>query len=76
MLRRTARRDRLVGLFIAGVVLLNPPLLNLFGGTLFGWPVLYLYLFVVWLLLIAGLAFVIERSGGPPDSRSDGGAKG
>ena len=67
MLRRTARRDRLVGLFVAGALLLNPPILNLFGGTFFGWPVLYLYLFAVWGLLIAGVAFAIERGAAPPD---------
>lgn len=66
MLRRAARRDRLVGLFIAGAVLLNPPILNLFGGTMFGWPALYLYLFAVWALLIAGVAFVVERGGAAP----------
>jgi hypothetical protein len=56
MLRRTAKRDRLVGLFIAGAVLLNPPILNLVGGTLFGWPALYLYLF-------AATALIVERGG-------------
>jgi hypothetical protein len=73
MLRRTARRDRLIGLFIAGAVLLNPPILNLFGGTLGGWPVLYVYLFIIWALLIAGVAIVMrgrteadERRGEPP----------
>ncbi|MEO8756622.1 MAG: hypothetical protein ABI398_02555 [Devosia sp.] len=72
MLRRAARRDRLVGLFIAGVVLLNPPVLNLFGGTLLGWPALYIYLFAVWLLLIVGMAFVVERGGSPSDDRKSG----
>lgn len=67
MLRRAARRDRLIGLFVAGVVLLNPPILDLFGGTIDGWPVLYIYLFVVWALLIAGVAFVVERGASPPD---------
>ncbi|MGB3899239.1 MAG: hypothetical protein WA973_11855 [Mesorhizobium sp.] len=61
MLRRTAKRDRLVGLFIAGAVLLNPPILNLVGGTLFGWPALYLYLFSVWAALIAATALIVER---------------
>jgi hypothetical protein len=70
MLRRTARRDRLVGLFVGGAVLLNPPILNLFGGTVFGWPALYLYLFAVWALLIAGAAFVVERGAAPPDKRN------
>ena len=49
-------------------MLFNPPMLNLFGGTLFGWPALYLYLFVAWALLIAGVALVSERGGGPPTS--------
>jgi len=65
------RRDRLVGLFVAGVVAFNPPLLNLFHGTVFGWPALYLYIFGVWALLIAGLALVLERRREP--HRSDGG---
>jgi hypothetical protein len=71
MLRRTARRDRLVGLFIAGGVLLNPPILNLFGGTLSGWPVLYLYLFIVWALLIALIAFVMRRSAEPDERHGE-----
>ena len=66
MLRRTARRDRLVGLFVAGALLLNPPILNLFGGTVFGWPVLYLYLFAVWALFIAAIAFIVQASATPP----------
>jgi hypothetical protein len=59
----------MVGLFVAGVVLLDPPILNLVGGTLFGWPTLYLYLFAVWLLLIVGVALVGVRSGGQPGAR-------
>ena len=34
MLRRTVRRDRMLGLFVLGVVLFNPPVLNLVGGTI------------------------------------------
>jgi len=58
MLRRKARRDRLVGLFFAGVVLLDPPLLNLVNGALLGWPAPYVYLFGVWAFLIVGVALV------------------
>lgn len=68
MLRRTVRRDRLVGLFILGVLLFNPPVLNLFGGTVFGWPVRLVYIFVAWAVIIAGIAFVIERTA-PADER-------
>jgi hypothetical protein len=64
------RRDRLIGLFVAGVVLLNPPVLDLFGGGfVFGVPSLYVYFFAVWALLILGLALVLER----PSSRSSDG---
>ena len=57
------RRDRLIGLFLLALLLLNPPLLLLFGrgGTLFGVPLLYLYLFVVWLAIIAAVAWIAER---------------
>jgi hypothetical protein len=63
MFRRTIKRDRLVGLFIAAFVLFNPPILNLVGGTLFGWPALYLYLFGIWATLIAATALIVERGG-------------
>ncbi len=42
------------------MVLFNPPILNLFGGTVFGWPALYLYLFAAWGLIIAAVAVVVE----------------
>lgn len=71
MLRRVVRRDRLIGLFIAGAVLFNPPILNLVGGSAFGWPALYVYLFAAWALIIAGVALVVERSSGPPESPRD-----
>jgi len=59
----TRRRDRLVGLFLLAVVLLNPPLLMLFSGrgTVFGLPLLYVYVFVAWLLIIAAVAWIAER---------------
>jgi len=57
------RRDRLIGLFLLALALLNPPLLMLFGGgaTVFGLPLLYLYIFVTWLLIIAAVAWIAER---------------
>jgi hypothetical protein len=70
------RRDKLVGLFVAGAVLLNPPVLTLVGGsTIAGWPTLFIYVFVVWALVIAALAIAIERHRGPPEPPdSQGGA--
>ena len=57
------RRDRLIGLFLLALVVLNPPLLMLFGGgdTVFGLPLLYLYIFVAWLLIIGAVAWIAER---------------
>jgi hypothetical protein len=69
MLRGTAKRDRMIGLFAAGLVVLNPPILNLISGTVFGWPALYLYLFAVWMLLIIGVALVSEHGGDHPEDR-------
>jgi hypothetical protein len=56
---------RLVGLFLVCALLFNYPLLALFdrAATAFGIPVLYVYMFGAWALLIALLALVIERKG-------------
>ncbi len=64
MARRTKRAERLLALFIIGVLLLNFPILRQFSqdGLLFGVPILYLYIFVVWLLLIIVTAYTIYRS--------------
>jgi hypothetical protein len=70
VLRRTARRDRLIGLFVLGVVLFNPPILNLVGGTIGGWPALFVYLFGAWVLLIFGIAVVMARGAGAPGDDS------
>ena len=55
--------QRLIALFIFGCLLFNFPILALFNvpGTLFGVPVLYAYLFIAWALLIALMAWVVER---------------
>jgi hypothetical protein len=67
---RPPRGDRLIALFLLALVLFNPPLLQAFGapGFLFGWPALMLYIFGVWLAVIALLALAVERQ--PPDERS------
>ncbi|MCP1674755.1 putative membrane-anchored protein [Natronocella acetinitrilica] len=48
------RNERLVALFLVGAVLLNYPLLSLFAtdGMVFGLPVLVVYLFVIWAVII------------------------
>lgn len=56
--------QRLVAIVLLGCVLFNYPVLSLFSkpGALFGIPLLYLYIFVVWAVLIGLIAWVIERS--------------
>jgi len=60
---RPPRGDRLIALFLLGLVLFNPPLLRAFGapGSLSGWPALLLYIFGAWLAVIALLALAVER---------------
>jgi hypothetical protein len=64
MSQRPGTGERLLALFALGVVLFNFPLLALFDRavTVLGIPVLYVYIFCAWALLIALLALVIERS--------------
>jgi hypothetical protein len=60
---RTLITQRLIALFILGWLLFNYPLLALFNRahTLLGIPLLYVYLFAVWALLICLSAFIVER---------------
>jgi hypothetical protein len=57
------RGQRLIALCMLGCVLFNFPILALFNvpGNLFGVPVLYAYIFLAWALLIALMAWVVER---------------
>lgn len=53
-------RERLIALAVIGALLFNYPLLSIAAveGRLFGLPVFYLYLFTVWLGVIALVAFI------------------
>jgi hypothetical protein len=55
-------RQRLVGIFLLGLVLLYSPALTLFDSAAEwgGIPVSYLYLFGVWLLIIVLAALTVE----------------
>jgi hypothetical protein len=57
------KSQRLVALCMLGCVLFNFPLLALFNvpGTIYGVPVLYAYVFFAWAVLIALMAWVIEK---------------
>ncbi len=68
--------ERLVALFVFGIVLFNPLVVGIFDAgastRMFGIPVLYLYLFAAWALLIGLVSVVAERAPKetlpPPDS--------
>lgn len=60
--------ERLVALFLLGVLLFNPPILALFSAErlIAGVPVLYVYIFAGWALVIALAALTVERTREPP----------
>ena len=70
--------ERLIALFLFGVLLFTPPFLSIFNNPerIFGIPNLYFYLFMAWTLLILLMAVVIESSDanetpvGAPDSQT------
>ena len=57
------KTQRLAALFVLGAVLFNYPLLALFNRAVVvaGVPLLYLYVFLAWALLITLLALVAEK---------------
>lgn len=63
MNHRNLTGQRLLALFAVGCLALNYPLLALFttDRLLWGIPILYVYIFACWIVLIALLALVIER---------------
>jgi hypothetical protein len=64
MYRSVIKNQRLVAVFLLGVLLFNYPLLALFNraAEAFGIPMVYAYIFCAWALVIGLLALVIERS--------------
>jgi hypothetical protein len=62
MRKPSLRAYRVVSLFLLGSLLFNYPVLALFnvGATVRGVPVLYVYLFAAWGILIAAAAIVVE----------------
>ena len=64
MMRRGLARQRLVAVFLTAALLFNYPVLSLFDRPVafFGLPLLYVYMFVVWGVVIAFIAWIVERS--------------
>lgn len=58
MRTRAIRMARRIALFVLGWMLLNYPILAIFNtpGFVRGLPLLYVYLFVVWMLLVVLIA--------------------
>lgn len=65
MIGSDPKNERVGALFLFGLALFFPPLLNVFDAgsavTVFGIPLLFFYLFLAWAVLIGLMAFVIER---------------
>jgi hypothetical protein len=61
------QNERLVVLLIIGVIALNYPLIFLFSKVrlLFGIPILYLYIFTIWSMLIVCIALILEKPAFP-----------
>jgi hypothetical protein len=64
MRRSGTTGPRLAAIFMVGCVLLNYPILSLFSlpVDVAGIPLLYVYVFAAWVLLVALLALVVERT--------------
>lgn len=62
-MRKTLARQRLVAMTCLAAVLFNAPVLWLVdsAATVFGFPALYAYMFGVWSVFIAVIAWVVER---------------
>ena len=56
-------RQRLAAIFLLGCVLLNYPVISLFNrpAEILDVPLLYIYIFAAWAVLIALMAYVIEK---------------
>jgi hypothetical protein len=73
MIRRGLTSERLIGLFLFGLLLFSPPLIGVFDKARLvgGIPVLYLYLFIAWATLIGLTVFIVERPQGDDDLAED-----
>lgn len=62
-MRKGLAGQRLVAVFLIGLLLFNFPLLSLFdrAESLFGLPLLHVYVFAAWAGLIAVVAWIAER---------------
>ncbi|HET7752375.1 MAG TPA: hypothetical protein VFK85_00580 [Anaeromyxobacteraceae bacterium] len=66
MKRTNVRNERLVALFLLGLLLFNYPILAIFDSPrlVAGIPLLYLYLFLGWIGVIAAAAAILRWTEG------------
>jgi hypothetical protein len=74
IMQRALTGQRSAALCLVGWLLFNYPLLSLFNGagTWFGIPLLYAYLFAVWMLFIVLLALIAEKNPFRKSSSAEG----
>jgi hypothetical protein len=71
MVSEQKRKEYLIILFVAGVLALNYPLLSVLDRMLLplGIPLLYFYIFAIWLIIIAVMASIVERFDSPTHNK-------
>ena len=76
MSRSGRRNERMAFLFVAGLLVFNPPLLLMFdtSDSFFGLPILFVYLFLSWAILIvlAALSMVDQTTADGQDGADEG----
>ncbi|MCK0508528.1 hypothetical protein [Aromatoleum anaerobium] len=62
-MRKGLAGQRLVAVFLTGVLLFNYPVLSLFDRPelFLGLPMLWFFLFGIWALLLIAVAWIVER---------------
>lgn len=73
-MRDAATGDRLIALFLLGLLLFSAPVMAIFNvdALVLGVPLLFLYLFGAWALLVALVAFILSRHREPPAGEPPG----
>jgi len=63
-MRRSVTTERLIALFLLGLLLFNYPVLAVFNraAEISGIPLVYVYIFAAWAGFIALLALLVERN--------------
>lgn len=66
MTRPGATGERSIVTFLFAVLAFSPPVLSIFSADVFvfGVPLLFLYLFVVWAAIVALVAWIADFGGG------------